>query len=112
MTARLYVPGETRERSRRSVGEGVQHRIDPERVAVRSEVDEVRRVVALALPRVAEVGVVRHEDDQTSLLVRDAARVRDGAVGAALGGATRTEEEVDRRNLRDLLHLELRMKER
>src|SRR5438309_9623269 len=74
----------------------VQHRIDAERVAVGPEIQEVRRIVALAFPRIAEVGVVRHQHYEAPLLVRDGARVRHRAVGAAFGRAARPEAEIDR----------------
>src|SRR5205085_7231823 len=78
-----------------SVREGIDHGVNPERVPVGAEVHEVRRIVALALPRIPEVRVVRHQHDHAALLVGDAARVRHGAVGAALGGAAASEEEID-----------------
>src|SRR5262245_1792759 len=90
----------------------VQHGIDAERVAIRTEIHEVRRIVALALPRIAEIRVVRHQDNQPALLVNDGARMRGCTVGAALRGSPRAEEEIDRGNLRDLLDLELRVEQR
>ena len=60
-------------------------RVDAERVALRRELQEVRVVVALALERVAEVGVVRHQHhDVPVLVVEDGAHVRHRAVPAAL----------------------------
>src|SRR6266850_8469704 len=90
----------------------VEHGVDAKRVAVGTEVHEVRRIVALALPRVAEVGVVRHQDDDAALAVGDRARVRHGAVRTAFRRAARSEEEVNRGNLSDFLHLELRVEDR
>src|SRR5262245_55919358 len=85
----------------------VQHGIDAERVPIWTEIHEVRRIVALALPRIAEIRVVRHQDDHAALLVDDAARVGRRAVGAAFRRAPGAEKEIDRRNLRDFLDLEL-----
>ena len=60
-------------------------------------------VVAFAFERIAEVGVVRHEDEHVSLRIADGARVRYGAVGAALRrAAAGAQPEVDRRDLRQL----------
>src|SRR5262245_55921917 len=61
----------------------VQHGIDAERVPIWTEIHEVRRIVALALPRIAEIRVVRHQDDHPAFLVDDGACVRSSAVGAA-----------------------------
>src|SRR5262245_1464655 len=90
----------------------VQDGIDAERVAIRTEIYEVRRIVALALPRIAEIRVVGHQDDQPALLVDDPARVRGRTIGAALRGSPRAEKEIDRGNLRDLLDLELCVEQR
>src|SRR4030095_15157291 len=94
------------------MSQGVQHGIDAERVPIRTEIDEVGRVVALALPRIAVVRVVRHQDDHAALLIDDAARVGSRAVGAAFRRPPGAEEEIDRRNLRDFLYLELRVEQR
>src|SRR5262249_14594017 len=93
----------------RLVCQRVQYRVNAERVAVRPKIQEVGRVIPFALERITEVRVVRHQDDDTSLLVSDGARMRGGAVSATLRSPVGAEEEIDRRDLRNLLHLELRV---
>src|SRR5262245_35910489 len=94
-----------------SVGQRVQNYVDADRVAVRREVIEVVAVLAFALERVAEVGVVRDEDDHVPLLVEDGARVRRRAERAALRGAA-AEPEADRGDLREVFDVVERVKER
>jgi hypothetical protein len=56
---------------------------------------------------------VRHQDHDAARLVEDGARVRDGAVRAAFGrGPAPTAPEIDRRNLRNRLDLEVRPEQR
>src|SRR5215471_4459832 len=81
------------------MGQRVEHRVDAERVSIRTEIDEVGGVIALAFPGIAVVGVVRHQHNHPALLVDDGTRVRGGAVGAALRGAPGAKEEIDRWNL-------------
>src|SRR6476619_4728560 len=54
-----------------SVRQRVEQGVDPERVAVHGELVEVARVVSLALEGVAEVGVVRDENDQPAVRIGD-----------------------------------------
>src|SRR5262245_50509542 len=68
----------------RSVRQRIQQRIDAERIPRSREVFEVLAAVALALERVAEVGVVRHHDEDVTEVVRDRAHVRLRAAAAAL----------------------------
>src|SRR2546425_9577696 len=92
-----------------SMREGVEEGVDSERVAFRPERHEVARVVALALPRVADVGVVRDQDNDAALLIRNRAEVRDRAVGSLFGcSAARPHVETDVRDLRHVSYLELR----
>src|SRR6187200_355612 len=81
------------------MSQSVEDSIDAKRVAIGAEVHEVRRIVAFALPRIAIVRVMRHQDDHPSLLVGDAAGMRGRAVGAALRRAPGAKEKVDRRYL-------------
>src|SRR5450432_3473192 len=71
-----------------SMSQRVDHDVDADRVAVRREAVEVFLALALALPGVGDVGVVRHDDHQPTALVGDGAEVGVRAVGAALGDAT------------------------
>src|SRR5439155_9794890 len=86
-----------------SVRQRVEEDIDTDGVSGGGELIEVSVVVAFAFERIAEVGVVRHEDEHVSLRIADGARVRYGAVGAALRrAAAGAQPEVDRRDLRQL----------
>src|SRR5688572_14660944 len=92
-----------------SVRQRVEQDVDAERVAWDTELIEEPRVVALALPRVADIRVVRHQHHHASGLVGDDARVRRRAVRALLRRvAARSHEVADIRNLRHLPHRELR----
>src|SRR6267143_4912612 len=96
-----------------SVRQRVEEDIDTDGVPGGGELIEVSVVVALAFERIAEVGVVRHEDEHVSLLIADGARVRHGAVGAALRrAAAGAQPEVDRRDLRQLPNVVEDMKDR
>ena len=44
-----------------SVREGVQHDLDPERIAIGGELLEVSLVLGFSLERIGDVGVVSHE---------------------------------------------------
>src|SRR5436309_2061924 len=59
----------------RSVGERVQNDIHPNRISVGGETLEVLSVLALALPRIGDVGVVRHHYHQPAAFVGDAAKI-------------------------------------
>src|SRR3954470_22698773 len=63
-----------------SMGHRINHDVDAERVAVRREAIEVFLALALALPRVRDVGIVRHDDQQPAAGVLDAAEVHVRAV--------------------------------
>ncbi len=56
----------------------------PDRVTVRREEIEETRILRLALPRVGDVGVVRHQDHHPATRIDDRAQVDVLAVGAAL----------------------------
>src|SRR6476659_3326951 len=82
-----------------SVRQRVEEDVDTDGVAGGGELVEVPVIVAFTFERIAEIGVVRHEDEHVSLLIADGARVRHGAVGAALRrAAARALPEADRRN--------------
>ena len=95
-----------------SVRQRVEQHVDPERVAVHGELVEVARVVSFALEGVAEIGVVRDENDQPAVLIGDTTCVRLGAVRAAFGGVAGAGPIVDRRDLDDAGNLELHVKDR
>src|SRR6266545_7273833 len=91
-----------------SMGEGVKEGVDPERISLRPERHEIARVVAFALPRIADIRVVRDQDDDAAAAIGNRADMRLGAVGALLRRpAARAHVEADVRNLRDVAHFEL-----
>src|SRR5687767_16039220 len=90
----------------------VQQHVDGDTVTVHRELPEVFRILALALPRVADVGVVGHEDHGTAPRIRDGASVHGVAVSAALRSAA-GEEGTDTGNLRHaLLQIEHHVEDR
>src|SRR5262245_34461357 len=94
----------------------VRHRVDQrvyaECVPFGREGHEVGVVVALALERVAEVRIVRHQHHDALMIVEHGPHVRLCALTAALGrGTARAEPEIDRRNLRNALHVVERMEQ-
>src|SRR6267143_5684910 len=96
-----------------SVRQRVEEDVDTDGVPGARELIEVPVVVAFAFERIAEVGVVRHEDEHVSLLIADGAGVRHGAVGAALRrAAAGAQPEVDRRDLRQLPNVVKDVKDR
>ena len=62
----------------------IEHDIKPNGIAIRREAEEELGVLPFTLPRVGDVGVVRHHHHQPAVLVADAAEVRLGAQLAAL----------------------------
>jgi hypothetical protein len=87
----------------------VQQHVDAERIAVRRELLEVSRVLTLALPRVLDVGVVGHQDHDSTVVIGNRTHVRYRAVGSLLRRASaRAHEEIDARDLWDLGDFELR----
>ena len=66
------------------VGHRVEEHVDRDAVPVDGELVEVLRVFSFALPRIAHVGVVRHEDHHASMAIGNRARVDLGAVRATL----------------------------
>src|SRR5256885_15004490 len=58
-----------------SMGHSVEHDVDADGVAVRRELVEILLALAFALPRVRDVGVVRHHHHQPPLVVGDGAAV-------------------------------------
>src|SRR5262249_5369668 len=90
--------------ARESVSQRVDQRVDAEGVARTREMIEVLAALAFALERVAEVGVVRHHHEDVAGAIGDRARVRLGAVAAALRRPPSTLIPVaNRRNLRQLV---------
>src|SRR5216683_6472060 len=84
-----------------SMRQRVEEDVNTDGVPGGGELVEVPVVVAFAFERIAEVGVMGHEHNHVSLLIADSARVRHGAVGAALRrAAAGAHPEVDRRDLR------------
>ena len=81
----------------RLVAQRVQNHVDTERVSVGSELEEVPGILSLALPRVVDVRVMRHEDHQPAGLIADSAAVDLDAVVAVLGGAAAGTPHTDRR---------------
>src|SRR4051794_4304786 len=65
----------------------IEHDVHADSVAVRRELVEILLALALALPCIRDVGVVRHHHHQAPFLVRDAAEVDVGAVRSAFRGA-------------------------
>ena len=70
-------------------GSSVRHRVkqdvDADRVAFDRKIVKVCRIVRFALVRVAEIAVVRDEDDDATLRIDHRARVGGRAVGSSLG---------------------------
>src|SRR5437773_3620759 len=86
-----------------SVREGLDEDIDADGVSGGGELIEVPLIVAFAFERIAEVSVVRHEDDHVPLRITDGACVRHGAVCAPLRlAAAGVQPKVDRRDFRQL----------
>src|SRR2546428_10155678 len=71
------VPGSMRQR--------VEHGVDAERVAARREADEELVVLPSPLPRIADVGVVRHEDHHLAMCERASLKPGGGNRGGTLG---------------------------
>ena len=64
---------------------GVQQHIDPDRVAFHRKLVEELRIVAFALVRIAEIGVVGRQDDDAAAVIDKGVGVRRAAVFALLG---------------------------
>src|SRR5947209_146236 len=76
--------------------QGVQQDVDTDRISRGGELIEVRAILAFALERVPEVGVVRHENQHVAFAIGDRARMDHCAVGATLGrAAAGAEPEAD-----------------
>src|SRR5262249_20676753 len=88
-----------------SVRERVQDDVDTDGVAVRREFVEVFLALALALPGVGNVGVVRHHDHQSAVVVGDPAEVDGRTVTTALRCAAGLNPEADVRDLLDRFHV-------
>lgn len=73
----------------------VQQHVDPQRVPIDREGDEVFAVGAFVLERVSHVRVVSDEHHDTAVLVDDRPRVRDGAVSALGCAAAAAPPEID-----------------
>src|SRR5262245_10890543 len=102
---RVSTAGRARVTATPSVRHRVEHHVHANRVAGGRESIEVLAVLTLAFPRVRDVGVVRHEDDQPAVRVRDPAKVDRRAVSSALRRVLSTPlpvPEVDRGDLRDI----------
>ena len=85
----------------------------PDGVAVGRELVEEARVLTFALPRIGDVGVVRHQHHHVAVVIDDALDGRRRAVRAALRcAAPARPPELDRRDLRQRLHLEHRLEDR
>src|SRR5690349_9263543 len=64
----------------------IEHSIKADSVSVGREMEEERRVIPFAFPRVGDVGVVRHQHYDAALLVGDCGQIGHGALPAELGG--------------------------
>ncbi len=62
----------------------VEHHVDAERVAVGRELQEELVVLAFALPRVADVGVVRHRHHDAAVAIGDGAEIGMWTVASPL----------------------------
>src|SRR5262249_32716447 len=104
------------EQSPTGVSESVTHRVqegvDAERVANTREPLKVGAAVTFTLECVAEIGIVPAQHDHVATLIEDGASVWDRALRSALGCATASRPEADRRNLWDAVHLIQHVKER
>src|SRR3954470_513902 len=72
---------------RSSLAQRIQNDVDAEGISVGSEFQKVPGIFSFTLPRVVDIGIVRHEDHQPAGLVADAAAVDVDAVCAVLGCA-------------------------
>src|SRR3954467_13403574 len=97
---------------RRLVAQRIEDHVDAEGVPGWSELEEISRILALALPRVVDVRIVRHEDVIAAALVGNAAAVDFDTVFTVLGGAPAGTAPTDRRNLRYGFERPLRLEQR
>src|SRR5688572_29376949 len=65
----------------------VEQDVQPDGVAIGRELEKILRVGGFTLPRVGDVGVVRHQHHDPAIAIGDGANVRLGAVCSQLGGA-------------------------
>src|SRR5689334_5545220 len=87
-----------------SVCQSVKNDVDADGIAVGRELVEEARVLAFPLPRVRDVGVMRHQHDHVAVMIDDALHRRGRAVRAALRvAAAAGPPELDRRDLRQRL---------
>src|SRR6476660_2850845 len=71
------------------VGHRVEQDVDPNRVRIRREPEEVVGLLAFTFPGIGQVGVVHHDDHEPAVVVRDAADIGWRAVFVpALDGAS------------------------
>src|SRR5215831_2202033 len=97
----------------RSVSEGVEDHVDRELVSLRRKRHEEPWILRFTFHRIADVGVVCHDDHDASAAIGDRPKVGVRTVGAALGRtAAACAPEVDAWYLGRLSDLEQRFADR